>query len=239
MTDAARPLAGLTASELLHAWECAASVTPARRPGAILDATLPDLMCAADQLPVGARDTLLLALRIGTFGGGLSAVADCPSCTQTADVEVDVGALLAGLPAVDLTVIDSTEQLVVDGLQISFRLATTEDVLVAADAPDPRAELANRCLLGRIATEDQVRAVVDRIGLADPATDLQLRLPCPTCQQEWLAPFDVAAFVWTEVAAAAIGILAEVDVLATRYGWSEQAILEMTAARRRAYLELL
>ena len=49
---------------------------------------------------------------------------------------------------------------------------------------------------------------------------------------------DVGAHVWTEVDAAARRMMGEVAAIAAAFGWTEAAILAMSDARRRAYLEL-
>jgi hypothetical protein len=50
---------------------------------------------------------------------------------------------------------------------------------------------------------------------------------------------DIGRFLWTEVRRAATRLLGDVHTLAAAYGWSEQAILDLSAGRRAAYLELV
>ena len=45
------------------------------------------------------------------------------------------------------------------------------------------------------------------------------------------------AFLWDEVDVRARRLLDEVHALAGAYGWSEQRILALSEARRRAYLD--
>jgi hypothetical protein len=73
---------------------------------------------------------------------------------------------------------------------------------------------------------------------ADPQADVQLNLSCPQCAAAWSAPFDIEAFLWTEIAAWAGRTLQEVHGLARAYGWREQDILSLSATRRRIYLEM-
>ena len=63
-------------------------------------------------------------------------------------------------------------------------------------------------------------------------------LACPDCGHGWNVELDVAAFAWREIEILAERLLQHVDVLARRYGWSEQEILTLSPARRRFYLEL-
>lgn len=50
--------------------------------------------------------------------------------------------------------------------------------------------------------------------------------------------FDPAAYVWAEVENSAARLLRDVHLLAAAYGWTEAAILGMSATRRAAYLQL-
>jgi hypothetical protein len=247
MGRAAEPLAGLSGAELLLVWDTAAGLPPPRRGPAILRAVVPELAVDPELLPIGACDTLLLGLRVGTFGGPLSAVADCPGCGETVDVETDTAEILAGLPQPDLAP-TGPGRVEAGGLTVEFRLPTTRDVLAAAADSSPRRQLAVRCVLavggdGDPPAEHELpdavlTAVADAMAAQDPAGDLQLRLECEACGAHWSTRFDVAAFLWAEIVAAGTGLLYEVDALAVRYGWSERDILAMSPARRRAYMEL-
>jgi S-adenosylmethionine synthetase len=87
--------------------------------------------------------------------------------------------------------------------------------------------------------DDIVDAVVDRMAQADPQSDVQLALSCPVCGREWQAAFDIVSFFWTEIDAWARGILQQVHVLASAYGWREADILTMNPGRRQSYLEMV
>ena len=83
--------------------------------------------------------------------------------------------------------------------------------------------------------EDVCRAM----SQVDPFGDIRLTLECPACRRSWELMFDIGAFVWREIDAWARRLLREIHALAKAYGWSEHSILEMSAERRSAYLELL
>jgi hypothetical protein len=247
MGRSAVPLAGLDGPELLRAWEAAAGVAPVRRAAAVLDAVLEDLPVAAELLPVGSCDTLLLALRVGTFGAQLSGVTSCPACGTEADLDVDVDAILASLPAVD-SVDTEPDPLAHGDFVVRYRLPTTSDLVACADHPDAALRILTRCitsatLAGTDADPDELpgevlTAVADAIAAGDRAADLRLRVECPACGAEHAARLDVAEFFVTEITAAARTLLAEVDEIASRYGWSEAEILALSPTRRRMYLEL-
>ena len=80
-------------------------------------------------------------------------------------------------------------------------------------------------------------AVAERMAAADPQAAARVALRCPACAHEWEAPIDAGAFLWAELDAWARRTLHEVHVLASAYGWSEEAILAL-GPRRRVYLEL-
>jgi hypothetical protein len=229
---------------LLHAWEQGASVSAAWRPAALVAAAVPSLGVPAERLSVGARDTLLLAVRVGTVGTQVSGVVTCPECGAESDLAVDAAALLAGLPAVEDDV--ATPQRVErDGVFVSFRLADTTDLVAIAhlDEASAPATMLRRCIVAvgpsdAPLTADLAEAVAFSMAQADPASDIRLRVECSACGHSWSAPWDVASFLWQELEVAARALVIEVDALARRYGWSEAEVLAMTRARRRTYLEL-
>src|SRR5688500_16389061 len=85
---------------LLHVWEQGAAAAALWRPAALVAAAVPDLRVPAHRLPVGARDTLLLALRVGTVGARVPGVVTCPACGADSDLDVDASNVLAQLPAI-------------------------------------------------------------------------------------------------------------------------------------------
>ncbi len=241
MGGTAEPLPGLSGAALLRAWERGSGLEPVRRGAAVLAAVLPDLPVPAERLPIGVRDTLLLALRVHAFGPDLAAVAECPACGQSVDVDADGGAILAVLPAPDPE--PPWERLSAAGRTVEFRPPDTLDLVAASGCADVRAAralLIQRCVTGLDGEpdDDTVAAISTRMAHADPAADITLRVSCPACATDWSAPLDIAEYVWAEVTAAAGGLLREVHELAGRYGWAERDILAMSPVRRRAYLDL-
>jgi hypothetical protein len=247
MRRAAQPLAGLDGEEILRVWEASAVCEPLGRCAAIVGEVLTDLPVDAAQLPVGRCDTLLLALRVGTFGSRLSAVSSCPACDADVDIDADLDLVLSSLPPADA---DYAEQYVAedDGCEARYRLPTTADLLAAADSDDPAGCIAERCVASirqngtAVALADApprlLGCVSEQMATADPAADIRLRVSCPECGTEWSARLDITAIFDAELTGAAWAILREVDELASRYGWSEQQILALSPTRRRTYLGL-
>ena len=74
---------------------------------------------------------------------------------------------------------------------------------------------------------------------ADPQAEVDVDLVCPACAHRWTMLFDVLAVLWADVTRTARRLLQEVDALARAYGWSESAVLGLTAQRRALYLEMV
>ena len=247
MGRSAGPLAGLDGAELLRAWEAASAVAPVRRAAAVLGTVLTDLPIDADLLPIGSCDTLLLALRVGTFGGQLSGVTSCPSCGAEVDLDVDAAAILASLPAVEAVGLEPDPVQHGDHV-VRFRLPTTADLAACAGSGGAAERILARCITcaarSGVAVDtdalptDVVAAVANAVAAADRPADLRLRTQCPACGAEHSARLDIADFFVAELTAAAQALLVEVDELASRYGWSEAEILALSPTRRRTYLEL-
>jgi hypothetical protein len=249
-----RPL--LTA-ELLTLWEQGLSQTSIQRSLALLAAACPDLSSEqVRQLTVGQGDRLLLTLREQLFGSQLVSVAVCPACGDRLELNFSVDEIRLPVTEVPETIaVDQGEY------QIQLRLPTRLDLAAIAQGQastlsDLRRRLLERCLVqvqpeqadreGRLVTadlptnwpEDLMQAIAIQLAAADPQADIQLDLACPVCRHRWQAAFDIGAYLWSEIHAWALRLLREVHGLASAYGWSEAAILGMSAQRRQWYLEM-
>jgi hypothetical protein len=149
-------------------------------------------------------------------------VVSCPSCDEALEAELSASELV--LPVAELP----------QGL--GFRLPNSIDLVAVRGLEDPERALLQRCVEGDAGDPQQIAA---RMAEADPQSDLEIGLTCPSCGHAWSAPFDISSYFWSEVDAWAQRLLLEVHQLARGYGWSERDILSMSAPRRRAYLELL
>jgi HD-GYP domain-containing protein (c-di-GMP phosphodiesterase class II) len=83
-----------------------------------------------------------------------------------------------------------------------------------------------------------VNALAQRMGELDPLADISFKLQCDACHREIEASFDILHFAWAELKAHAERVQREIHLLAKTYGWSEQRILEMSAARRHRYCQM-
>jgi hypothetical protein len=250
----------LSASELLSVWERGLSQTPVERALGLLAAA-----CAGEppeelaRLSVGERDARLLTLREWTFGRPLVSLVKCSSCGEQLEVNLDAADLLVRPAAGSERTAPLTPPgpllLTVGEFEVNFRLPNSLDLeAVAVGASSASVEYAAAYLLecclidARRGSEvvraaelppEVARAIAQRMAEADPQAEVALSLDCPACGEGWQAPFDIEPFFWEEISAWARRILGEVHVLASSYGWREADILNMSARRRRFYLELI
>jgi len=185
-------------------------------------------------MSVERRDTQLLAWRTTLFGTQLPGYASCPDCGCGVDAALRIE---AGT--------DPEERFTVDvgGHLLAARLPTSLDLAAAARCAtleESSATLVARCLDGATVTPDsQIIAAVEaewerRATLSAGA----VTLTCPDCEHRWALGVDIGEFLWREIEIHAVRLLAEVDLLARRYGWSERDILALSTTRRKLYLEL-
>jgi hypothetical protein len=241
----------LTQSALMAVWDMAVGLSAARRALALLAAACPDESPdALAQLSVGRRDARLLTLREWAFGAQIESLTDCPRCGECTELSFPISAALAvgatseAQPAA--VVVRTAER------ELRFRLPDSLDLEAmeaARGVPDQVAILLSRCRLPAgdgepdddpdPLPEDVVTAVAARMAEADPQADLELPVSCSGCRHDWLVPFDIAQFVWSEVDAWARRTLHDVHALARAYGWREADVLSLSPRRRQLYLEMI
>jgi hypothetical protein len=236
--------------ELVELWSRVHGMAPALRGAALLsnsgsDLTSPEIL----RLSIGERDRRLLAMRSELFRDRIAAVADCPQCSTALDLEFRLSDF-----ALEPSRTREHEPLRIakEEYDVTFRLPASEDVAYvsrARNVEQGRRMLLSRCVLSATwggsdvpvaqLPEEVVAAIAQRMSEADPAGDINLRLDCPACKHGWNAPFDIAAFLWTELDAVVRRGLAEVAELASAFGWAEADILAMPSARKDFYLSMV
>ncbi len=236
----------LSSTDILRIWESGARQHP-------LDRALTVLAAAGERradlahLPIGERDRRLWEVRETTFGPIVESLTQCPTCRERVEFQFRV----ADVRVASAEATAREHELNVGEWAIRFRLPDSQDLaalVTANDCGHVEAELASRCLLrsewnGTEVAPAEVPAdawerVQRRMSDLDPQAEVRFELSCPACGHRWQTLFDIAQFLWTEVAAIAEQLLREVDLLARAYGWSEGAILSLSPDRRQAYLEL-
>jgi hypothetical protein len=238
----------LTASDLLACWEKSLDRPMFERALVLLEATSGQSWEKLAALSIGERDARLLDLREAIFGRSLPCLTQCNGCGERLELNLDISDLRVQVPP---RVARNSDAIVVEaeGVTIEFRVPNSFDLSVASsakDAEDARSMLLERCL---VAIHEQgkemplsalsasvLEVLTEAMADADPQSHLELALTCPSCKQNWQAGFDIASYLWSEIQRWAIGILREVHILASAYGWREVDILALSPLRRQLYL---
>lgn len=240
----------MNASDMLNMWERGLTLHPVQRALRLLALADPETSLEQlQELPIGQRDTRLLALREVLFGPRLNCLTTCPKCSESLEITLDI-AQLRSLPHASAAA--KTHSIAVGGCEIQFRLPNSADMLVIADAPDTtqaRRTLFEQCVQQATRdgaaitttdlTEEIVSEVAARMAIIDPQADIQIMLACPACAERWSAAFDIVTYLWSEINAWALHLLREVHQLASAYSWHEADILALSPMRRQLYLEMI
>jgi hypothetical protein len=227
------------ASAIVQIWERGRHEHPVDRALTILAVLSQRSRHELAELSLERRDVLLLEWRRRIFGDHLSAWVACPRCNCGVDV---------ALSAEGLTAPEDTFVVFVAGRTHRVRMPTSLDLAAAAECETVASMhdlLLRRCLghgEGASVAEDELEEIRTAVeSELDRRADISgglVALRCPDCGEAWDVELDVAAFTWREIELLAGRLLRDVDVLARRYGWSEEQILGLSADRRSFYLEL-
>ena len=234
------------AAVMLAAWESAGEQPSVARALTLLAAAWPERSREQwTRVPIGERDRQLLALRERMFGTRLDALAVCPVCAEQLELNFDTSQITVPADTARASVEVESE-----GYSVCCRAPDSADLLAVAAAPEHHASL----LLERCITSAQHQGVPVQAGAlpqavrealelalaqADPQAAVSIAVDCPACEHAWAIDFDVLTYLWSEIDDWAARTLREVHDLASAYGWSERAILAMSAVRRNWYLDII
>lgn len=238
--------AALSAEAIVRIWEQGQGEHPVERALTVLAVLTQRPKQDLAAISLERRDRMLLSWRSRLFGDTLAGHAACPGC----GCEVDVWLTANGPQEPE----EPEERFVIEvaGARFAARLPTSLDIAAVSGCESveaARRALVRRCLEPDVA-ETSLRGDSAPDGEAVAAAveaELDRRagvsagivtMTCPDCGHGWTVELDVAEFAWREIEILAVRLLSHVDVLARRYGWSEQEILRLSPARRRFYLEL-
>jgi hypothetical protein len=236
-----RPLSGHV---LLEAWEQAVAQPEISRSLALLEAGLPEAeRTQLEALPVNECNRMLVQLHRESFGVELEAVAICPACRVQVEFSVAADELVALAEGHGSTEeVEWTE----DGSHYRLRAVTMADLIASLGQTETEAAedaLLSRCLVVEPSDAgvrpSSLPGVLERFEQLHAGSEFLCALECPSCSTPEVLDLDIGRFLWTEVRRAATRLLGDVHTLAAAYGWSEQAILDLSAGRRAAYLELV
>ena len=239
-------MSALNASNLLATWEQGTGQHPLERAVRLLHLAWPQKSAAEwAGVSVGERDRQLLRLREQLFGPAVEATTRCPKCGNELELTFTARDLESSVAATQ-----GEERLkVVSGeYEIAYRLPTTTDLLEIANGHGQSLiSLLDRCVVARrgdgpVRSTELPAGVIEKLSSsmaeADPYAEIQIAMDCAGCSHRWSMVFDVVSYLWGEIEDWAERLLRDVHSLASAYGWSERDIVDMSALRRRLYLEL-
>jgi hypothetical protein len=238
----------LSASILLDAWERCLDAPALLRASTLLASASDQSEGDPRQWPIATRDAALFDLREQLFGRSIEAIVACAKCGEHAELEFLVEDIRNGpSPSAPSSRHNKIRVVEVDGRRIRYRAPTSEDLLAIAGCSGvetARSMLIERCIKvadrrRQALSQAALERALELIAIDQAGADVEITFDCPACSHRWASPFDIAAFLWREVDDWARGMVRDIHLFASRYGWSEAEILSMSARRREQYRELL
>jgi hypothetical protein len=190
--------------------------------------------------PVGARIAALLELlRASEARATIELTQRCAACAAPYQIELEHDALAALAPA------PAPLRIAREGAEpLTLRLPTGDDLRAWREQPPAARDEAARAMLTRLvvagtpAPGDEAAAAA-ALAQADPLVSFGVACTCPGCGAAAEPEIDLEGVALQRLAARQRGLLHEVHVLASHYGWTEDQILAVAPARRAMYLDLI
>jgi hypothetical protein len=194
----------------------------------------------AGALPVGDLDALVVARRRELLGDPFVAEGRCAGCGAEVDIRFGLTAYAAHhrprVPRGAVPEVGGWWRLPRQGVRV--RVPTAGDVLAASSSASPRAELVARCVRGETSAAT-VRAAERAMASLGPTLRAEVAGTCPECGAGVALDVDARELCLTELRFLAASVHDDVHLLATAYGWTEDAILSLPSRRRRRYAALV
>jgi hypothetical protein len=163
----------------------------------------------ARALSAGDREVVLRSIYAATFSDEIEAQVECGAgCGEPVCFELEL-ASLTRIPSAP----EHYDRGVPDGRDLE-------------DAAE-RGALVLACLDGTDCDPDEVARL-------DPNAECEIALTCPACDRTFSAWLDGFELIRQQTSGAG-GILAQVDLIASAYGWTEDEILALPRERRLRY----
>lgn len=202
------------------------------------------------ELSIGARDVRLFHLREWMFGSLFRNTIGCPECAMLMEWEMNMEDIVMFSQYSEET--GGEHSLTSGNYKVRFRLPNSIDVSEAlrTNFPQPGSDfLLQKCILEIKQKSKKNRVSKLPIKLMnslsakmeelDPAADIRMKITCPNCAFRWEARFDIMSYLWVEIENWTQRILGDVVLLAKNFGWSENEILNLDAARRQRYVDMI
>jgi hypothetical protein len=187
---------------------------------------------AAADLPLHQRDRLLISELHRLGAGTVSVVAHCPECRTLHEADIALAPLLDSHDTPDAAV-------TLNGRSAAIRAPSSRQLAAILNGGAPSE-------LGKLCCEDEAMLADPRAGAAIetalenafPLLNIMIAMQCDDCGLPFARRFDPVPLLWARVAVLAQRALADVDVLARTYGWSEAEIFALSPVRRQHYCAL-
>ncbi len=239
----------LSPNDILNIWEQGLSRRPIDRALTIILYSYPNITFEEiTKFSIIKRDICLLDIYEKNFGSLLRCFSTCPSCKENLEFEIASGDILTKQKEIkEKYLINFTANDLNIGLRIPNSLDLASVALYENTAMSGN-ELIKRCITEMRnenkafprseITQEIIDAVSEYMDGYEQNGEIDFDLKCNACGHEWRMPFDILVFLWKEISLHARRLLYEIHMLASAYGWHEKDILEMSAVRRRYYLEM-
>jgi hypothetical protein len=196
------------------------------------------------ELPAADVGAIALTIRQAWLGERISTDARClgPACQERMDIEFAIPAYLAHHRPTRISGIRAgldAGWFELAGQAVSFRLPTIGDLQAAVTSADPEHCLRERCVRPAAVRAAVARRVSRAMTAFAPPLTGTVTTSCPACGASDLLLFDPVTYSLTELRDAAAGLYEEVHLLASAFGWPEDAILALPRGRRGRYADMI
>ncbi len=130
--------------------------------------------------------------------------------------------------------------LTLDGLTLRRPTGADQQLWRSARPADPEGAILASLIRGQPVPGDPAAraALSEQLADFDPLSCFTVSLSCPDCGLAQDLPVDLEAELLHRIALVQDRIFRDIDILARRYGWSENEILALRPERRARYLRL-
>lgn len=239
------------ADTLLALIEAGAGLSAHARVKLALSAFYPDLADTdVGRMALGEADRLILMERIRRSGAHAKLCCECPECASAFEFDVNLHEILdvrrKPVPEnFELIIEDKIYQLAPVTLDDVDRISASLAEVAASIPVDAVLNCALRGIIGDGGAIERVSAarlsrsdrsvIANALDDADPLSVIVFPIACNSCGHEWAPRYEPIMQFWSELELAADSLIDDVHILAREFGWREQDILDMPAARRRRY----
>ncbi|MFV2054092.1 hypothetical protein [Aliiroseovarius sp. YM-037] len=236
VTATVQPLTG--ADELrLAERRTGGATSPVELETLILDTEAVTLSVAghADDLLIGDRNRIILAVLCTSYGAPREFLLRCPDCGETQELPFDPLTVLGARPTGPAGEVFAVAA---EGHDMTMRLPIGADLVAIRGAEDGGKALLARCAPSVPATEAGLAAVEAEIAARDGCAEIVFSSTCIECGADVGGLLDPLMLLLGEMDRLG-GVLAEIDCIARAYHWSEAELLALPAYRRRLYLRAI